>query len=112
MTTLFGLRSLWVTENNSTRRRSSDRTPSSGGPVTVDVVVDDEGATEVTTTVLAGTSAAVVVVVSFGVVVTAGVSSLSDSIDAGPAHPKAQTHELPHITDTVTRRRKEFIISG
>ena len=102
-----------MTENNSTRRRSSDRTPSSGGPATVDVVVvDDEGATEVTTTVLAGTSAAVVVVVPFGVVVTAGVCSLSDSIDAGPAHPKAKTHELPHITDTVTRRRKEFIISG
>ena len=79
----------------------------------MDVVVDeDEGATEVTTAVLAGTSAAVVVVVPSGVVVTAGVCSLSDSIDAGPAHPKAKTHELPHITDTVTRRRKEFIISG
>ncbi|MFZ8822012.1 MAG: hypothetical protein ACO2Y6_07555 [Ilumatobacteraceae bacterium] len=65
-----------------------------------------------TTTVLAGTSAAVVVVVFFEVVVTAGVCSLSDSIDAGAAHPNAKTHELPHITDTVTRRRKEFIISG
>ena len=58
------------------------------------------------------TAAAVVVVVPSGVVVTAGVCSLSDSIDAGPAHPKAKTHELPHITDTVPRRRKEFIISG
>ena len=65
-----------------------------------------------TTEVLAGTSAAVVVVVSFRVVATAGVCSLSDSIDAGAAHPKAKTHELPHITETVTRRRKEFIISG
>ena len=102
-----------MTENNSTRRRSSDRTPSSGGPATVDVVVvDDEGATEVTATALAGTSAAVVVVVSFRVVATAEVCSLSDSIDAGAAHPKAKTHELPNITDTVTRRRKEFIISG
>ncbi|MGB1386436.1 MAG: hypothetical protein ACPG7C_06240 [Ilumatobacteraceae bacterium] len=65
-----------------------------------------------TTTVLAGTSAAVVVIVPFGVVAIAGVCSLSDSIDAGAAHPKAKTHELPNITDTVTRRRKEFIISG
>ena len=65
-----------------------------------------------TTTVLAGTSAVVVVVVPFGVVVTAGVCSLSDSIDAGAAHPKAKNHELPNITDIVTRRRKEFIISG
>ena len=65
-----------------------------------------------TTTALAGTSVAVVVVVSFTDVATAGVSSLSDSIDAGAAHPAAKTHELPHITDTVTRRRKEFTISG
>ena len=65
-----------------------------------------------TTAVLADTSAAVVVVVFFGVVSTAGVCSLSDSIDAGAAHPVVKTHELPNITDAVTRRRKEFIISG
>ena len=65
-----------------------------------------------TTAVLAGTSAADVVVVSFKDVTTAGVASLSDSIDAGAAHPAATTHELPQITDTVTRRRREFIISG
>ena len=95
------------------RRRSSERTPSSSGPATVDVVVDDdEGADEATTAVLAGTSAAAVVVVSFEVVATAEVSSISDSSDAGVAHPAAKTHELPHITDTVTRRRKELIISG
>ena len=95
------------------RRRLSERTPSSGGPTTVDVVVDDdEGATEVTTSVLTGSAAAVVVVVSFEVVATEGVCSLSDSSEAGTAHPAAKTHELPHITDTVTRRRREFIISG
>jgi hypothetical protein len=102
-----------VNENNSTRRRSSDRTPSPGGPATVDVVVDDdEGGTEVSTAVLAGISAAVVVVVSFEVVATAGPCSLSGSIEAGVAHPAANTHELPHITDIVTLRRKDFIISG
>ena len=102
-----------MTENNSTRRRSSERTPSSGGPTTVDVVVDDdEGAAEAITAVLVGTSAADVVVVSFEVVATAGVCSLSDSSDAGVAHPAAKTHELPHMTDTVTRRHKELIIGG
>jgi hypothetical protein len=53
-----------------------------------------------------------VVVVSLEVVATAGPCSLSGSIEAGVAHPAADTHELPHITDIVTRRRKDFIISG
>ena len=52
------------------------------------------------------------VVVSSKDVSTAGLSSLSDSIDTGAAHPAAKTHELTHTTDTVTRCRKEFIISG